>query len=182
MYRKNKKKKKKRKEKKVREEQNVSSRRELPTIRFLSRLFFVCHASLFSLGGWILLIVTGESWVKIVRGGWKKKKEGKTMVVKRSVVISETLDFTRGGERIAFSSTINKRRLESIVGYFSTTKETAISMRQTRRNWSPLSLQIYRFFFWNKFRVWKLGIVFSLLFFFSSFLINNATRVSQRVF
>lgn len=120
MYRKNKKKKKKRKEKKVREEQNVSSRRELPTIRFLSRLFFVCHASLFSLGGWILLIVTGESWVKIVRGGWKKKKEGKTMVVKRSVVISETLDFTRGGERIAFSSTINKRRLESIVGYFST--------------------------------------------------------------
>lgn len=134
MYRKNKKKKKKRKEKKVREEQNVSSRRELPTIRFLSRLFFVCHASLFSLGGWILLIVTGESWVKIVRGGWKKKKEGKTMVVKRSVVISETLDFTRGGERIAFSSTINKRRLESIVGYFSATKETAISMRQTRRN------------------------------------------------
>lgn len=126
--------KKRRKEKKVREEQNVSSRRELPTIRFLSRLFFVCHASLFSLGGWILLIVTGESWVKIVRGGWKKKKEGKTMVVKRSVVISETLDFTRGGERIAFSSTINKRRLESIVGYFSTTKETAISMRQTRRN------------------------------------------------
>lgn len=47
------------------------------------------------------------------------------MVVKRSVVISETLDFTRGGERIAFSSTINKRRLESIVGYFSATKETA---------------------------------------------------------
>lgn len=68
--------KKRRKEKKVREE-NVSSRRELPTIRFLSRLFFVCHASLFSLGGWILLIVTGESWVKIVRGGWKKKKRGK---------------------------------------------------------------------------------------------------------
>lgn len=170
MYRKNKKKKKKRKEKKVREEQNVSSRRELPTIRFLSRLFFVCHASLFSLGGWILLIVTGESWVKIVRGGWKKKKEGKTMVVKRSVVISETLDFTRGGERIAFSSTINKRRLESIVGYFSTTKETAISMRQTRRNWSPLSLQIYRFFFLEQISRLKIGDrVLSPLFFFFFF-------------
>lgn len=34
----------KKKEKKVREEQNVSSRQR---IRFLSRLFFVCHASLF---------------------------------------------------------------------------------------------------------------------------------------
>ena len=36
----------KNKKKKVREEQNVSSRRER-TIPFLSRLFFVCHATLF---------------------------------------------------------------------------------------------------------------------------------------
>lgn len=92
------------------------------------------------------------------------------MVVKRSVVISETLDFTRGGERIAFSSTINKRRLESIVGYFSTTKETAISMRQTRRNWSPLSLQIYRFFFLEQISRLKIGDrVLSPLFFFFFF-------------
>lgn len=69
---------------------------------------------------------------KSKEGGGKKRRRGKKMVVKRSVVISETLDFTHG-ERIAFSSTINKRRLESIVGYFSATvsKETAISMRQT---------------------------------------------------
>lgn len=169
MYRKNKKKKKKRKKgawgaKCVKSSRASNDPLPFPPVFRLSRVPFFA--------GWIDIInrnggILGEDCPRRVE---KKKKEGKTMVVKRSVVISETLDFTRGGERIAFSSTINKRRLESIVGYFSTTKETAISMRQTRRNWSPLSLQIYRFFFLEQISRLKIGDrVLSPLFFFFFF-------------
>lgn len=100
----------------------------------------------------------------------KKKKEGKTMVVKRSVVISETLDFTRGGERIAFSSTINKRRLESIVGYFSATKETAYFNASDEEELIAVEFTDLQVFFLKQISRLKIGDrVLSPLFFFFFF-------------
>ena len=91
------------------------------------------------------------------------------MVVKRSVVISETLDFTRGGERIAFSS-INKRRLESIVGYFSATKETAYFNASDEEELIAVEFTDLQVFFLKQISRLKIGDrVLSPLFFFFFF-------------